>query len=103
MSKFEVVGFSITTDPDTKGTDAEGNPSVGRHWYRGSVVELSQAEAAFLFEAGAIQPAGAKLALKPAASLDEAMGLPPVAEPNELAPEAKTDPEVPQAKKAAKK
>lgn len=100
MNKFEVVGFSITTDPDTKGTDPEGNPTVGRHWLRGSVVELSQAEAALLFEVGAVQPAGANDALKPAASIDEAMGFPPESLP--VVPtkdETKTDPEVPLAKR----
>jgi hypothetical protein len=41
--KAKVLVRSITTE-SCKGVDPEGNPSEGRHWHQGSVVELSDAE-----------------------------------------------------------
>ena len=55
--RYLVTGHSITTS-ETTGQRPDGEDAIGRHWFKGSLVDLDVVEAEGLFKAGAVGPAG---------------------------------------------
>lgn len=103
---YLVVGHSITIE--TTGIDLDGNIRPGRYWPKGSQVELSPADAASLFAAGAIGPVDGGKAPEPpkeepAPARQSVIAPPPLDRPKAEPEEPKTDPDTPLAKKGSKK